>query len=112
MTWEIGEKYDIGVDMTLFKDLNFTIDYFRENRKNIFLQRQTISVETGITGTAPYGNLGRVKNEGLDMSFNYNHSFNKDFFRRAVHLRLPRMSMWKEMNLLMNTVICHKWDNR
>ena len=44
VTWEIGEKYDIGVDMTLFKDLNFTIDYFRENRKNIFLQRQTISV--------------------------------------------------------------------
>ena len=83
VTWEIGEKYDIGVDMTLFKDLNFTIDYFRENRKNIFLQRQTISVETGITGTAPYGNLGRVKNEGLDMSFNYNHSFNKDFFISA-----------------------------
>ena len=76
-------KGDIGVDMTLFKDLNFTIDYFRENRKNIFLQRQTISVETGITGTAPYGNLGRVKNEGLDMSFNYNHSFNKDFFISA-----------------------------
>ena len=47
------------------------------------LQRQTISVETGITGTAPYGNLGRVKNEGLDMSFNYNHSFNKDFFISA-----------------------------
>lgn len=83
VTWEIGEKYDFGVDMTLFKDFNFTFDYFRENRKNIFLQRQTISVETGITGTAPYGNLGRVKNEGVDMSFNYNHSFNKDFFISA-----------------------------
>ena len=26
--------------------------------------------------------------------------------------RIKGLSMWKEMNLLMNTVICHKWDNR
>lgn len=83
VTWEIGEKYDFGIDMVLFKDINLTVDYFRENRKNIFLQRQTISVETGITGTAPYGNLGRVRNEGFDMSFNYNHSFSKDLFLSA-----------------------------
>lgn len=79
VTWEIGEKYNIGVDMTLFNKLSVSVDYFRENRKNIFLQRQTIGAETGITGSLrPYANLGRVKNQGVDASFVYNHQIKKD----------------------------------
>lgn len=84
VTWEIGAKYNIGIDMTLFNKLSITADYFRENRKNIFLQRQTIGAETGITGDLrPYANLGRVKNEGFDMSAVYNHQVRKDFLVSA-----------------------------
>ena len=69
VTWEVGAKYNIGVDMLLFNKLNISADYFRENRKDIFLQRQTIGAETGITGNLrPYANLGKVRNEGFDMS--------------------------------------------
>lgn len=84
VTWEIGEKYNVGVDMLLFDKLSVSADYFHENRKGIFLQRQTISAETGITGSVlPYANLGRVKNHGFDMSFSYNHQINKDLFVSA-----------------------------
>lgn len=84
VTWEIGAKYNIGVDLLLFNKLSISADYFRENRKNIFLQRQTIGAETGITGKLrPYANLGRVRNEGFDMSAVYNHQVNKDFLISA-----------------------------
>lgn len=84
VTWEIGSKYNIGVDMTLFNKLSITADFFHENRKNIFLQRQTIGAETGITGNLrPYSNLGRVMNQGFDMSFVYNHQVNKDLLITA-----------------------------
>lgn len=84
VTWEIGAKYNIGVDMLLFNKLSISADYFREDRKNIFLQRQTIGAETGITGNLrPYANLGRVKNEGFDMSVLYNQQIRKDFMISA-----------------------------
>ncbi|MCD7926912.1 MAG: TonB-dependent receptor [Bacteroides sp.] len=84
VTWEVGAKYNIGVDMLLFNKLNISADYFRENRKDIFLQRQTIGAETGITGNLrPYANLGKVRNEGFDMSAVYSHQVNKDLMITA-----------------------------
>lgn len=80
VTWEIGKKYNLGFDMQLFSKFNLNVDFFREDRKDIFLRRNTISAESGITGDLkPYGNLGKVRNEGIDMSLDYNHTINKDF---------------------------------
>lgn len=84
VTWEIGKKYNVGFDLGLFNKLNMTVDFFREDRKDIFLRRNTIPAESGITGDLrPYGNLGRVRNQGIDMSLDYNHAISKDFIISA-----------------------------
>ncbi|MEY4886257.1 MAG: hypothetical protein RL151_1566, partial [Bacteroidota bacterium] len=53
-------KYDIGVDLTLFKHLDLTFDVFRDNRTDIVTQNNTIMGVFG--GILPYVNLGRVEN--------------------------------------------------
>lgn len=84
VTWEVGEKYNVGFDIGLFRMLNLNVDIFRENRKDIFLRRNTIPAETGITGELrPYGNLGKVRNQGVDISLDLNHAISKDFFISA-----------------------------
>lgn len=94
ITWEVGTKYNIGMDLQLFNDWNIMFDVFRENRKNIFEQRQTIpaflgTADDGLTGdgtkhtTVVYGNLGAVKNQGFDFAVNYDKQVNKDLFVSA-----------------------------
>ncbi|MCD1101366.1 TonB-dependent receptor, partial [Cutibacterium acnes] len=84
VTWEIGKKYNVGFDLGLFNKLSLNVDFFREDRKDIFLRRNTIPAESGITGDLrPYGNLGKVRNQGVDMSLDYNHAVRKDFMISA-----------------------------
>ena len=42
ITWEIGKKLNVGLDLQLFKSFNLTLDAFQEIRSNIFQQKQTI----------------------------------------------------------------------
>lgn len=42
VTWEIGKKYNVGFDLGLFNKLSLNVDFFREDRKDIFLRRNTI----------------------------------------------------------------------
>ena len=87
ITWEIGRKLNLGLDLTLFKDFNLTFDIFREVRSDIFMERQSIPDFIGTSPSDPwmdlttrlYGNLGKVENKGLDFAIDYNHVFNKDF---------------------------------
>lgn len=82
--WEIGRKFNVGIDLGLISKLNLTVDYFLENRKDIFLQRRTIPSELGlVAGAAPYANLGKVQNQGVDLSLDYNHAINKDLIISA-----------------------------
>ena len=87
ITWEVGNKWNIGIDLGLWDDLNITFDVFREIRNDIFMQRQSVPDYLGTNGqdkwmnlvTNMYGNLGKVKNKGLDFSIDYAKNFNKDF---------------------------------
>lgn len=78
-TWEIANKLNVGVDLTLFKDFNLSIDHFREHRYNIFMKRSSLSATAGMGATVPYANLGQVDNSGFDLSLDYNKVVNKDF---------------------------------
>ncbi len=40
LTWEVGNKLNVGVDLQLFNSLNITVDGFREIRDNIFQQKK------------------------------------------------------------------------
>lgn len=78
ITWEVGEKLNIGMDLQLFNDVNFTIDGFREIRRDIFQQKNSIPNYLGTAGTVVYGNLAKVKNWGFDASADYGKQLNRD----------------------------------
>ena len=87
ITWEVGSKWNFGIDLGIKNELNITFDIFKEIRKDIFMERQQIPDYWGTNGkdkwmnlsTKMYGNLGKVENKGLDFSIDYVKRFNKDF---------------------------------
>ena len=84
ITWEVGYKTNIGLDLSLFNSLNIAIDVFQEKRKDIFQQKFSIPNYLGTAGTKIFGNLAEVKNYGFDSSIDYGKQFTKDL---SVQLR-------------------------
>ena len=78
LTWEKSLKTNIGFELGLWNELDLQVDFFREHRTNIFMQRSTIPSQVGFISN-PYANYGIVDNNGFDASIVYNHSFNKEF---------------------------------
>jgi TonB-linked SusC/RagA family outer membrane protein len=83
LTWEVGTKINLGMDLQLFHDLNIMFDIFKEHRENIFDKRGTIPAFLGTASTVIYGNLTEVKNKGIDFAVNYDKDINKDLFLSA-----------------------------
>ncbi|WFB63313.1 SusC/RagA family TonB-linked outer membrane protein [Sphingobacterium sp. WM] len=79
LTWETVAKSNIGLELGLWNALDFQIDFFHEDRKNIFMQRRSIPGSSGFTN-APWANYGAVKNKGIDMSLEFNKNLSQDFF--------------------------------
>lgn len=77
LTWETAEKINFGVEAGFLNSINLQIDIFKEFRKDIFMQRKTIPEIAGYINT-PWANYGKVENQGMDMSLEVNHRFNKD----------------------------------
>ena len=76
--WETAYKMNVGFEATTSFGLSANIEYFTERRKNILLNR----VIPGTMGIRPAvkANLGKAKGNGVDMEFNYEKSFNKDWW--------------------------------
>ena len=79
ITWEIAVKRNIGFEMDFFKNraLKLIVEYFSENRRQIYQARANLPATMGLTSNV-YGNVGEVKSGGFDGSIDLNHSFNKD----------------------------------
>lgn len=80
ITWEVGHKLNVGVDMQLFNSLNLTVEAFQEIRSDIFQERNSIPNYFGTGSTSIYGNLAKVKNWGAEISVDYGKQFSKDFY--------------------------------
>lgn len=80
ITWEVGRKLNLGVDLELFGDMNLTVDVFREIRSNIFQQKLSIPNYLGTAESKIYGNLAKVKNYGFDVSAEYGKRIGTDLF--------------------------------
>ena len=79
LTWEIAHKQDLGIDLKFFRDeLSVTVDFYKENRKQILLNRtNSLPGFAGFQET-PYGNVGKTRTKGYDLSLEYFKQFNKD----------------------------------
>lgn len=81
LTWEVGEKFNVGLDARVFEHFDIHIDAFKEVRSDIFVQRvNTIPGFIGTGTTKIFGNVGKMKNVGMDLSLDYNKQFNKNLF--------------------------------
>lgn len=90
--WAKSHKQDLGWEFKMLDSrLNVTLDYFKEHRTDVFLQRGTLPAYVGLQNS-PWGNLGIINNEGFDgtvelnaiqwgptsWSFRGTFSYNKD----------------------------------
>ncbi|TKG96927.1 TonB-dependent receptor [Puteibacter caeruleilacunae] len=76
--WEIARKYNFGFELGLFEAVDIMVDFFGESRSNILMDRITLAnmgLQAGVRA-----NVGKAKNHGVDISLDYNYSFNKDFW--------------------------------
>lgn len=108
VAWEEARKANAGFEMTLLEDFNLTFDYFYDKREGIFIQRQSTPSVVGQT-TTQYVNLGRMMNQGFDMSLKWEHKFSDDFYlssnanysfnrNRKLYDDMPDQ-VWKYQNL-------------
>lgn len=66
-------KYNFGIDATLFNGLNVSLDYYIQNRKDIWVS--TAGRYTSIFGlTAPYENQGVVDSHGFEVAVDYSRT--------------------------------------
>ena len=72
VSWEVAEKADVGVDLSLFGKLKVQADVFKEHRSGIFLSRKSLPYYSGISVT-PYVNMGEMDNSGFDLAADYHH---------------------------------------
>ncbi|MDR1221860.1 MAG: TonB-dependent receptor [Tannerella sp.] len=78
--WEIAYKSNLGIELGLLKGkVEIQADLFHEHRINILQTRADIPVEMGLWRT-PQVNVGEANGNGVDVSVDYNHSFNKDLW--------------------------------
>ncbi|WP_346317548.1 TonB-dependent receptor [Chitinophaga sp. YIM B06452] len=92
LKWERTAQTDIGLDLGFFEDrIKLAVDLYRKNTSNLLLNANL----PGSTGYASqFKNIGKVRNQGLEISlfanvvkrkdFNWNSSFNISFNRNKV----------------------------
>lgn len=82
LTWETVAKTNIGFELGLWNSVELKADVFKEKRKDIFMQRNTIPGSSGFIET-PWANYGKVENEGFELALDVNHQFSDYFFLSA-----------------------------
>lgn len=77
-SWEKARKLDIGIDITLFRNLSITADYFNEYRHKILMERASWPLMFGYGEAVPWSNIGAIRSWGGELSINYQHQFSKE----------------------------------
>lgn len=80
ITWEIAYKKNLGLELGLFDGkIDILADFYTEHRVNILQTRADIPNTMGLWST-PKANVGEAKGRGVDISLDYNQSFNNDLW--------------------------------
>ncbi|MGM9741082.1 MAG: SusC/RagA family TonB-linked outer membrane protein [Candidatus Cryptobacteroides sp.] len=77
-TWEVAHKLNVGVDLQLCNEFTLAVDWFKEKRDNIFMQRESLASHSGLGTALPWANIGETSNQGVDLSANWSKVINKD----------------------------------
>ena len=79
VTWEIAKKFNVGIELGLFKDLEILADFFTERRENILQTRSDIPSTMGLI-TIPMANVGIAKGKGVEAEVKYQKNFTPDLW--------------------------------
>lgn len=79
--WEKSYKSNFGMELGLFNDFEFQIDYFTEKRTNILMDR-SVSPSMGLSAKVR-ANVGEAKAKGVDMSLDYKKMLPKNYWVQA-----------------------------
>jgi len=77
--WEKSRKADIGLEFSLFGDLNVNADVFWEHRYDIFLSRMSWPESLGYGAANPWAAKGKMENKGIEFSLAYSKAINSDW---------------------------------
>lgn len=79
LKWETTTQTNIGLDLGLLNgDLNFVMDYFNKNTKDL-LWRRSLPASIGGTNMTVWDNVGKMNNKGFEMEINYQKQLSSDF---------------------------------
>lgn len=79
VTWEVSTKTNLGIELGLFDAMELQVDIFRDDRSKILMERADLPGTLGLEAD-PQANVGEARSQGIDLSLDYNQSFNKDFW--------------------------------
>lgn len=84
VTWETSEQLDLGLDARFFGSrLGFSFDYYLKTTKDWLVQAPVLD---SYGTSAPYINGGDVRNQGIEMSLNWNDHI--DDFTYGINMNL------------------------
>lgn len=74
ITWEVSEKFNAGIELSVFDKMTLQADYFIDNRTQIYMQNEYLPGSMGLTSPIS-SNVGEMKSHGIDGSIDYQQSF-------------------------------------
>lgn len=82
ITWEQSKQLNVGMDLTLLRDIKVTVDAYHQKRTNILMYRYTIPSTMGLQAT-PAANVGQASSKGIDIAVDYTKTLEKDWWVTA-----------------------------
>ncbi|MEH3113846.1 hypothetical protein [Pedobacter terrae] len=61
ITWEVSRSLNIGMDLTAFKDLNLTVEVYKQFRSQILQPKSSVESAAGFEAL-PFANFGKAEN--------------------------------------------------
>lgn len=87
ITWETTTTTDVGLDLGFLNNrLNIEADYFIRKTSDIIVQLPIPSILGGMT--APFENVGEMKNEGLELNVNWQDRIESSGFGYSIGANL------------------------
>lgn len=77
LSWESVRSFDFGINAGFLNRLNIDVDFYVKNTKNMLMQIP-YSYTTGLS--AGWGNVGSMRNTGVDVDFNAGIIKTKDWY--------------------------------
>ncbi len=83
LTWETTDSYDAGIDFGLFENrISGSVAYYRQDVFDLLL-KAPIPSSVGVPSGAVWNNIGDMRNQGIEFSFNSVNISNSDFSWRT-----------------------------